>query len=105
VEAAGVPLEAVKLTANFKLSGPIPKGLFPMYGGFLSHLLDHASGGGFGRLKVEKHHAARTRYLSLPSHYIYMACPMVCSTYKRFRGFKRMGHGGGEEHAPQMPNG
>jgi putative transposase len=91
VEAAGVPLEAVKLTANFKLSGPIPEGLFSMYGGILNHLLDYASGRGFERLKAEKHHEARTRYPSLPSHYIYMACRMACSIYKRFRGLKRMG--------------
>jgi putative transposase len=105
VEAAGVPLEAVKLTANFKLSGPIPEGLFSMYRGILNHLLDYASGRGFERLKAEKYHEARTRYPSLPSHYIYTACQMPASSIRGLGSSRGWGRGGGEEPAPQMPDG
>jgi putative transposase len=89
-----VPLETVKLTADFKLSGSIPEGLFSMYGEVLSQLLDYASGKGvtgFERLKAERYHALRMKYPSLPSHYIYTACQMACSIYKSFRKLKRRG--------------
>jgi putative transposase len=52
-----MPLEAVKLTASFKLNGSIPEGLFSTYKEVLDQLLDHACAKGitsFKRLKAEK---------------------------------------------------
>jgi putative transposase len=89
-----VPLETVKLTASFKLAGSIPESLFSTYGEILGHLLDHAWAKGvtsFKRLKAEKYHVLRVKYLNLPSHYIYTACQMACSIYKSFRKLKRRG--------------
>jgi putative transposase len=89
-----VPLETVKLTAGFKLKGSIPESLFSMYGEVLNQLLDFACAKGitsFKRLKAEKYHEMRTKYPSLPSHYIYTACQMACSIYKSFRKLKKRG--------------
>jgi putative transposase len=89
-----VSLETVKLTASFKLDGPIPVGLFSTYREVLNHLLDYASGRGltsFKRLKAEKYHELRAKYPRLPSHYIYTACQMACSIYKSFRKLRKRG--------------
>jgi|GEM_PF-5226628 len=74
--------------------GCFHRSLFSTYREILKHLLDYAWAKGitsFKRLKVEKYHEAR--YLSLPSHYIYTARKMDCSTYKSFRrrGWLRSG--------------
>ena len=89
-----MPLEAVRLTASFKLDGSIPEGLFSTYREVLGQLLDHAWAEritSFKRLKAEKYHGLRARYPRLPSHYIYTACQMACSIYKSFRKLKRRG--------------
>jgi putative transposase len=89
-----MPLETVKLTASFKLDGMIPESLFSTYGEVLGQLLDHAWAKevtSFKRLKAEKYHELRMKYPSLPSHYIYTACQMVCSIYRSFRKLKRKG--------------
>ena len=87
-----MPLETVKLTANFKLDGSFPESLFSTYREVLGQLLDHAWAKGitsFERLRAEKYYELRARYPSLPSHYIYTACQMACSIYKSFRKLKR----------------
>ena len=87
-------MEAVKLTASFKLDGSIPEGLFSTYRVVLGQLLDCAWAEGvtsFKRLKAEKYHGLRARHPSLPSHYIYTACQMACSIYKSFRKLRRRG--------------
>jgi putative transposase len=89
-----MPLEAVKLTASFKLNGSIPEGLFSTYKEVLDQLLDHACAKGitsFKRLKAEKYRELRAKYPRLPSHYIYTACQMACHVYKSFRKLKRKG--------------
>ncbi len=89
-----MPSETIKLTASFKPGEPVPEDLFSTYHEVLNHLLDHAwSRGitGFQRLKSEKYYELRGRYPNLPSHYIYTACQMACSTYKSFRKLKRRG--------------
>jgi putative transposase len=89
-----VPLETVKLTAGFKLDGPIPEGFFSTYREVLSDLLDYAWANeitGFRRLKAEKYRELRAKYPSLPSHYICTACQMACSVYKSFRKLKKRG--------------
>jgi len=89
-----VPLETVKLTAGFKLDGPIPEGLFSTYREVLSDLLDYAWAKeitGFRRLRAEKYRELRAKYPSLPSHYICTACQMACSVYKSFRKLKKRG--------------
>ena len=87
-------MEAVKLTASFKLDGSIPEGLFSTYRVVLGQLLYCAWAEGvtsFKRLKAEKYHGLRARHPSLPSHYIYTACQMACSIYKSFRKLRRRG--------------
>jgi putative transposase len=89
-----VSLETVKLTASFKLDGSISEGLFSTYREVLGQLLDYAWAMGvtsFKRLKAEKYRELRVRYPSLPSHYIYTACQMVCSIYKSFRKIRERG--------------
>jgi putative transposase len=88
-----MPLEAVKLTASFKLNGSIPEGLFSTYREVLSQLLDYAWAKGitsFKRLKAEKYRELRAKYPRLPSHYIYTACQMACHVYKSFGRYRRM---------------
>jgi len=66
-------LETVKLTARFKLNGEVDESLFEMYKRIVSELLDYAHSKGitsFKRLKAEKYHELRQKYL-LQSHYIY----------------------------------
>ncbi len=87
-------LEAVKLTANFKLDGSVSENLFQTYRQILGELLDYAHNKhimGFKRLKSEEYHELRARYPQLPSHYIYTACQMACFIYKSFRKLKRKG--------------
>ena len=89
-----MPLETVKLTANFKLNSSVPEDLFTAYLEIVSELLDHAQAReitGFKRLKSEKYHELRAKHPSLPSHSIYTACQMTCSIYKSFRKLKRRG--------------
>ena len=89
-----MPLETVKLTAGFKLDGPLPESLFSTYREIVNHLLDYAWAKGitsFKRLKAEKYGELRMKYPSLPSHYIYTACQMACSICKSFRKLKRRG--------------
>jgi len=89
-----MPLETVKLTASFKLDGQLPESLFSTYREILNRLLDYAWAEGitsFKRLRAEKYNELRTKYPSLPSHYVYTACQMACSIYKSFRKLKRRG--------------
>jgi len=86
-------LETVRLTAKFKLDGEVDESLFETYRSIVNELLNYAHSKGitsFKRLKSEKYHELRRKY-SLPSHYIYTACQMVCSIYKSFRKLKRKG--------------
>jgi hypothetical protein len=84
-----VPLEAVKLTANFKLSGP-PEGSFSMYGGVPEPPARPRFRKGVREAESGEVSRSGGEYPSLPSHYIYMAYQMACSIYKRFRELKRM---------------
>jgi len=87
-------LEAVKLTARFKLDGKVDESLFETYKRIVNELLDYAHSKGitsFKKLKSEKYYELRQKYPKLPSHYIYTACQMVCSIYKSFRKLKRRG--------------
>jgi putative transposase len=86
--------QTVRLTASFKLSGPVPEGLFSAYREILAGLLEYASEKGitsFKRLKAEKYQELREKYPRLPSHYLYTACQMACSIYRSFRKLKRRG--------------
>jgi putative transposase len=86
--------QTVRLTASFKLSGPVPEGLFSAYREILAGLLEYASEKGitsFKRLKAEKYRELREKYPRLPSHYLYTACQMACSIYRSFRKLKRRG--------------
>jgi putative transposase len=86
--------QTVRLTASFKLSGPVPEGLFSAYREILAGLLKYASEKGitsFKRLKAEKYRELREKYPRLPSHYLYTACQMACSIYRSFRKLKRRG--------------
>jgi len=86
--------QTVRLTASFKLSGPVPEGLFSAYREILTSLLEYASEKGitsFKRLKAERYRELREKYPALPSHYIYTACQMACSIYRSFRKLKRRG--------------
>jgi len=86
--------QTVRLTASFKVSGPVPEGLFSTYQEILTGLLEYAVGKGitsFKRLKAGKYQELREKYLDLPSHYLYTACQMACSVYKSFRKLKRRG--------------
>ncbi len=87
-------LETVKLTARFKLNGEVDESLFETYKRIVNELLDYAHSKeitSFKRLKAEKYHELRQKYLKLPSHYVYTACQMACSIYKSFRKLKRKG--------------
>ncbi|MBS7611612.1 transposase [Candidatus Bathyarchaeota archaeon] len=88
-------LETVKLTAGFKVAERLDlEPLFSTYKEILNELLDYTCKTGitsFKRLKSEKYNDMRSRYSSLPSHYIYTACQMACSIYKSFRKLRRRG--------------
>ncbi len=87
-------LEAVKLTARFKLDGKLDVALFETYRSIVNELLDYAHSEGttsFKRMKAEKYRELRRRYPKLPSHYTYTACQMACSIYKSFRKLERKG--------------
>ena len=88
-----MPLETVKLTANFKLNGSVPENLFTVYLEIVGELLNHAQARGltsFKRLKLEKYYGLKAKYSILPSYYIYTVCQMACSIYKSFRKLKRL---------------
>ncbi len=85
-------MEAVRLTASFKLKGLIPSSLFLTYKLILQELLDYAHAKeitSFNRLKSDKYRDLRARYPNLPSHYIYTACQMACAVYRSFRKLRR----------------
>jgi len=91
-----MPLETIKLTAQFKLK-EFPNeliNLFSIYKDIVNYLVSYAYNNkitSFYRLKKETYKQLREKYPKLPSHYLYTACQMATAIYKSYR--KRLSRG------------
>ncbi|MBC7093998.1 transposase [Thermococcus sp.] len=96
-----MPSETIKITAKFKLK-ETPKGLddlFSTYREIVNFLISYAFENNitsFKRLKKENYENLRGEYPELPSHYIYTACQMAVSIWKKHRKRKRKGKAKGK---------
>jgi putative transposase len=97
-----MPVEEIKLTANFKIDladadeAAISEihHLFAEYRKIVNELIEYAHSHGitsFISLHRAKYRELRQRHPTLPSHYIYTACRLAISVYKSFIGMRELG--------------
>jgi len=96
-----MPVEAVRLTARFKVNltdveeaviSEIYR-LFEEYQKIVNELIEYAHSRGITSPRIlwyAKYHELRQKYPTIPSHYIYTACRLAASIYKSFIGMRKL---------------
>ena len=96
-----MPVEAVRLTARFKVNltdveeaviSEIYR-LFEEYQKIVNELIEYAHSRGITSPRIlwyAKYHELRQKYPTIPSHYIYTACRLAASIYRSFIGMRKL---------------